>query len=88
MDMKFENLLGLIAKESDQKEFVRLGQEYVKAHQDTREASDSAGARTAETEREDILDQITKQIQWHFRAVRHPIPTRQELEEMLKEHFK
>jgi hypothetical protein len=87
MEMKFENLLALIAKESDQEEFRRLGQQYHTSQQAARAANTSDAEPADDSPLEEILDQIMKRMQWHFRALRHPIPTRQQVREMIKEHF-
>jgi hypothetical protein len=87
MEMKFETLLGLIAKESDQEEFLSLGQQYHTARRAAREANAPNAEPAAASQTEELLDQIMKRIQWHFRAIRHPIPTRQEVGEMIEDHF-
>ncbi len=85
MEMELEDLLALIDKESEKKEFLRLGQDY---HQARQQPGANRSNSAPNPPPEEILDQIMKQIQWHFRAIRHPMPTRQQVEEMIMEHFK
>jgi hypothetical protein len=86
MKIKLGDLLGLIAKESDQEEFLDLSRQFNEAQQ-ARKAKKPAEALAAESQSKETLDQIMERLRWHFRAIRHPMPTRQELEEIIKEHF-
>ncbi|MCA1624067.1 MAG: hypothetical protein LC778_09765 [Acidobacteria bacterium] len=87
MKTKFGNLLGLIAKDSDRDKFLQLSQQYNESRQ-ARKPPEPGGSLAADLQNEEIIDQLMKQLQWHFRAIRYPMPTRQEIEEMIYEHFK
>jgi hypothetical protein len=52
-----------------------------------REAAEPAASSAAEARRAELLDQLTQTIQRHFRALRRPMPTREAITEMVKEHF-
>lgn len=80
--MRFEDLLKVIGEDDDREEFTRLGREYADAHRLARAGEGS------EAQREAALGALMEKVQWHFRAIRHPMPTRQQLEEMLAEHFR
>jgi hypothetical protein len=85
MKKKLENLIGLIHKEPDKEEFLELSRQYNETLQGRR-GTESAEAIKAELEKT-ALDQIMKRLQWHFRAIRHPMPTSEEVEDMIKEYF-
>lgn len=80
--MKFEDLLKVIGEDDAREEFTRLGREYVNERRLARAGEGS------EERREAALGALMEKVQWHFRAIRHPMPTRQQLEEMLAEHFR
>jgi hypothetical protein len=84
--IEYTTLLDLIPRESDRKELTRLSKQYYESGQ-TPEAADPTERATADSRRSDLLDQIIQSIQWHFRAMRRPMPTREEVAEMVKEHF-
>jgi hypothetical protein len=71
----FESLLRLIPKEADRQKLRDLAREFSLGRQ-------APGASRGEQ----ALDQIMHQIQLHFRAIRHPLPGKQEVEQMLLEH--
>lgn len=81
MTTSFNNLLSLIGRGADREEFSRLGHQYYEAFQSQQTNEQSA-------QRERILDQIMERMRWHFRAVRHPIPTRPEVEQMILDYFR
>lgn len=81
--MRFEDLLKVIGEKADREEFTRLGREYA----DERRLARAGGGGGDEARREAALGALMEKVQWHFRAIRHPMPTRQQLEEMLAEHF-
>jgi hypothetical protein len=83
MKIKFEDLLKVIGKEDDREEFVRLGQQYAAAHK----FAQGRAEPQAEAQREAALGQLIARLQEHFKPIRHPIPSRQELEEMAVEYF-
>ena len=85
--MQLEDLLQLIGTEAERATFQRRGQRYYQAHQQ-REACTSAAAPDAEARREELLDQIMHRLRYYFRAIRHPLPTRQEVAEMIMAYFK
>jgi hypothetical protein len=77
MNLSFNDLLKLVPKEAERRELNRLGREYAQAA-----GQPAAAARTGP-----MLDEIMKQIQHHFRAIRHPLPTRAQVEQMMREAF-
>ncbi|HEY0101017.1 MAG TPA: hypothetical protein VGB76_18980 [Pyrinomonadaceae bacterium] len=81
--MRFEELMKVVGGEAEREELTRLGREYADAHRLTHER---AGPQAA-AQREAALGALMDKVQFHFRAIRHPLPTRQQLEEMLSEHF-
>ena len=81
--MKFEDLVKVIGNQDDREEFVRLGQQYAEAHK----LAQARAEPQAEAQREAAFTQLIERVQLHFRAIRHPMPSRQELEEMAVEHF-
>ena len=86
MKIEYNTLLDLIPREADRKELTQLSQQYHESGQ-TPEAAAPSERATADSQRSDLLDQILESIQWHFRAMRRPMPTREEVAEMVKEHF-
>lgn len=82
--MKFEDLMKVIGGEAEREELTRLGREYTEAQRLMRARGDAQD----DAERDAALGELMDKVQLHFRAIRHPLPTRQQLEEMLSEHFK
>lgn len=74
--MTLEELVRLVAKPDDRTELLQLGRELHRERQ----------ARSAAAD--EVLERIMDRIQWHFRAIRAPMPTRQDVEEMISEHFR
>ena len=72
--MTLESLLNLIGKEDDRKLLVELVGEYGSRQQ-------------MPASRDQTLDRIMHQVQLHYRAIRHPLPTRQDIEGMLASKF-
>jgi hypothetical protein len=85
--IEYTTLLGLIPRESDRKALAQLSQQYHESAQ-TPESADSSARAAAAARRSELLDQIIQSIQWHFRAMRRSMPTREEVAEMVNEHFK
>jgi len=86
MSMELDDLLGLIQKEADRQEFLRVTRSY---HAVARagDAEASPGDRMTEAERDALLDKVMQQLMSHFRPIRHPIPTRDDLKRMIDAHF-
>lgn len=80
MKMTLEGLVGLVAAPGDRAELLRLGEQ---VHREREERGGAAGDASPE-----VLDRIMERIQWHFRAIRAPMPTKEEVEEMIADHFK
>lgn len=82
--MTLKDLLKLIAKSDDKKELLHLVDQYHNAATMSGriESSDSS---SVDSQRQEALDKIMERVQWHFRAIRHPLPTQQELEDMIVE---
>ena len=80
--MTLQDLLKLIVKSDDQKELLHLVDQYQNAAQ-TSSHSKSSDSAAADAQRQEALDKIMERVHWHFRAIRHPLPTKQEVEEMI-----
>jgi hypothetical protein len=87
MRMKLEDLLKLIGQEADRAEFLGLSEQYHEARQ-AREANEAAGAPPIDAGQGALLEQVMQRLQWHFRAIRHPMPTPEEVDEMIRDYFK
>jgi hypothetical protein len=85
--IEYTTLLDLIHLEPDRDELTRLGKQIFESGQ-TLETADPSERAAADLHRSELLEQMLQSIQWHFRALRHPMPTREELAEMVNEHFK
>jgi hypothetical protein len=79
--MELDEIVGVIAREEDRQEFRNLGRRYRKAADPQARGADAMSA----AERGVLLDQIMERLQWHFRAARFPLPTRDEVEKMIIE---
>lgn len=86
MKIEYNTLLDLIPREPDRNELRRLTKEYYKTGQGPEDA-DLTERVTTDARQSELLDQILQKIQWHFRAMRRPMPTREEVAEMVKNHF-
>jgi hypothetical protein len=86
MKIEYSTLLDLIPREPDRNELTRLTKEYYETGQSP-ENADPTERATTDTRQSELLDQILERIQWHFRAMRRPMPTREEVVEMVKSHF-
>jgi hypothetical protein len=75
MEWKLESLLDLIPREGDRAELRDLGRRHNRA----------VVSRAPAAEREAILDEAMARVQDHFRAIRHPLPSRDDLAQMLAE---
>ena len=73
--MEFDDFLELTGSQAEREELLRAGQRFYDA------------AQLSSSAREALLDQVMERVQWSLRAVRHPLPTRAELEGMLLEYF-
>jgi hypothetical protein len=80
--MTLQDLLKLIAKADDQQELLQLVDQYQRAVP-RGGGSASSDSAAVDAQRQEALDKIMERVQWHFRALRHPLPTPQEVEEML-----
>jgi hypothetical protein len=87
MSMKLEDLLNLIAQAADRAELLGLSERYHEARQ-ARETNETARMPTADARQRELLEQVMQRIHWHFRAIRHPIPTPEEVDEMIRDYFK
>ena len=80
--MTLKDLLNLIAKPDDKKEILHLVEQYHNAATMSGR-SKSSNSLAVDSQRQEALDKIMERLHWHFRAIRHPLPTQQELEEMI-----
>ena len=87
MRMTLEDLLKLIGREADREEFLGLSEQYHEARR-ARETSAVGGAATVDARQGALLEQVMQRIHWHFRALRHPLPTPEEVDEMIRNYFK
>ena len=86
MKINYSTLLNLIPREADRDALNLLVSKYdqsVKAP----ESADPSERSTADLARSQLMDQIMEKIQWHFKAMRRPMPTREEVAEMVQDHF-
>jgi hypothetical protein len=74
--MTLGDLVGLVAKPGDRSELLELGRNW---HRARRERDAAAG--------HELLERIMERIQWHFRAIRAPMPSREDVERMIADHF-
>jgi hypothetical protein len=86
LKIEYDTLLNLIPRETDRERLSDLGKQLFETEQ-ARETADPATRSAADSQRNELLDQLLERIQWHFRAMRRPMPTREEISEMVKEHF-
>lgn len=87
MKIEYSALLDLIPREEDRQEFTQLSRQYYDTAQ-TAETADPSARADAQSRQSELLDKIIERIQWHFRAMRRSLPTRDEVAEMVDEHFK
>ena len=80
--MTLQDLLKLIVKSDDQKELLHLVDQYQNAAKTSGHIK-SSDSSAVDAQRQEALDKIMERVHWHFRAIRHPLPTKQELEEMI-----
>lgn len=80
MKMPFEELLQLVHKEADRKDPQRLGQRYYDMRQTI---TDVAGVSSAASPQQGLMDQIMHHIHLAYRAIRRPLPTPAEVEQMI-----
>lgn len=81
--MKLGDVMGLIPQPAEQQKFLELGRQYCDASAGGGAARGGAG----DQRRQELLDRLMEHVHYHFRAVRHPMPTREQLEGMVREHF-
>jgi hypothetical protein len=86
LKIEYDTLLNLIPRETDREQLSDLSKQLLESEQ-ARETADPAKRSAADSRRSELLDQMLERIQWHFRAMRRPLPTREEIAEMIKEHF-
>jgi hypothetical protein len=80
--MTLKDLLKLIAKPDDKKELLHLVDQYHNAATMSG-CIESSNSSAVDSQRQEALDKVMERLHWHFRAIRHPLPTQQELEEMI-----
>lgn len=86
MKIDYNTLLGLIPRESDREKLSQLSGQLYEGQLAARTA-EPAERSAIDSQQANLLDQLTKTIQWHFRAMRRPMPTSEEISEMVNEHF-
>jgi hypothetical protein len=87
MSMKLEDLLNLISQEADRATFLGLSEQYHEARQ-ARQTNEATGMPSVDARQRELLEQVMQRIQWHFRAIRHPLPTPEEVDAMIRDYFK
>jgi hypothetical protein len=87
MSMKLEDLLNLISQEADRADFLGLCEQYHEARQ-ARQTNEAAGMPTVDARQREVLEDVMQRIHWHFRALRHPMPTSEEVDAMIRDYFK
>jgi hypothetical protein len=87
MSMKLQDLLNLVGQEADRAELLGLSEQYHAACQ-ARMTNEAAGMPTEDARQRALLEQVMQRIHWHFRAIRHPLPTPEEVDEMIRDYFK
>jgi hypothetical protein len=83
--IEYSTLLDLMPGDEDRLELNRLSKEYYESGQTASASPNERGL--LESKRSQLLDELLEKIQWHMRAMRHPMPNREELAEMVKERF-
>ena len=86
MKINYDTLIKLIPRETDREQLSELSKQLFESEQ-ARESADPAKRSAADSRRTELLDQLLQTIQWHFRAMRRPLPTHEEIAEMVNEHF-
>lgn len=86
MKIDYDSLLDLMPQETDREKLSNLSKELFETEL-IRDAAETARSSEAESRRNELLDQLTQTIQRHFRSARRSMPTREEITEMVKEHF-
>ena len=77
--MKFDDILKLIHNQENREELRYLGQRYYDTQRETSRA-DTSGQK-------ELLDEIIHRIHLQYRAIRRPLPTQKEVEEMIVNYF-
>lgn len=80
--MTLKDLLKLIAKPADKEELLYLVDQYYNAVTVPGHIG-SSNSSAIDLQQQEALNKIMERLHWHFRAIRHPLPTQQELEEMI-----
>jgi hypothetical protein len=80
MKIDYKTLLDWIPQATDREKLSDLSKELFETEL-IKESSE------AEARRNELLDELMQTIQRHFRNARRSMPTREELTEMVKEHF-
>ena len=86
MKIDYDTLLGFIPRDADREKLSGLSKQLFESEL-ARESAEPTERSAADSRRAALLDQLTETIQWHFRAARRPMPTHEEISEMVKEHF-
>lgn len=81
--MSLEELLAVFGSEAEREGFLQLGRRFCDAQRGN-------GSRTADDAvegGESLLDQLMHRVQVQYRAIRRPLPRREELMKMILDHF-
>jgi hypothetical protein len=78
--MNLDDILSLAPKPSDREELLKLAREYY-------DISISNPGPDQGAPQNELLDRLMKTIQRHVSVARFPIPTPQELAQMISNHF-
>ena len=76
--MDFPTLLKLTASEADRKQWMDLAVSYQEAQKRV-----ASGGSEAQRASDQVIEVAAKHLQHAFRAIRHPLPSRDELKKML-----
>jgi hypothetical protein len=84
MQMSFSDLLELVPRAADRQELEGLGRTY---HALPGSAEEPERSSPGGGQRQESLDRLMERVQWHFRAIRRPMPSRTDLDLMIRDHF-
>lgn len=85
MKQVLDELAKVIDQEAERAAFLRLSKQYYAACQAAERRTRSIDQPALQPAA--LLDQIIDRLDWHFRAIRHPRPTRQEVAAMIMTYF-
>jgi hypothetical protein len=83
--MQFNDILNLIRNKEEREQLRSLGERYSDMHQQSA-ASDAASAAIAR--RKELFDDIMHRIHLRYRAIRRPLPSENEVKQMIIDYFK